>query len=333
MANRSSDRHDDIRCDRRVVLKIAALGLLLTLVRVAAAADEAGAVTHETVLVPSGALQLKAFLWRPKGTGPFPAVLFNHGSGSFDSAHTGPFAITEAAEKLGPIFVKHGYAFLFLFRRGQGLSADQGPFMQDVLQSEEATTGKKTRKHLQFVLMTTDHLDDVIAGLTFMKTLPSIDSNRIAMAGHSFGGQLTLLAAERDSSVRAVVTFAAAAASWENSEFRERLLAAVRKTNSPIMLVHAANDYSTIPGKIMAEKLEKLGRPHLLKIYPPVGESPDDGHNFVYTSIDRWENDVFKFLDQQLRGKSATHKANVGKKMPFYFKHMADGGLQVVVDA
>jgi len=210
--------------------------------------------------------------------------------------------MTEAAEKLGPIFVKHGYAFLYLFRRGQGLSADQGPFMQDVLQSEETARGKEARQHLAFVLMTTDHLDDVLAGLRFLKSLPSIDSHRMAMAGHSFGGQLTLLAAERDSSVRAAITFGAAAASWKNSSaVRERLLAAVRKTNSPIMLVHAANDYSTVPGKIMAEELDKLGKPHLLKIYPPVGKTPDDGHNFVYTAVGRWENDVFEFLDQQLR--------------------------------
>jgi carboxymethylenebutenolidase len=302
MANPSPGRCGDIRRGRRVVLKVAALSMLLPLVRIAAAVDEAPAIAHETVVVPSGALQLKAFLWRPKGTGPFPVVLFNHGSGSVDSAHTGPVAMTEAAEKLGPIFVRHGYAFLYLFRRGQGLSADQGPFMQDVLQSEETARGKEARQHLQFVLMTTDHLDDVLAGLTFLKSLPSIDSHRMAMVGHSFGGQLTLLAAERDSSVRAAITFGAAAASWKNSsEVRECLLAAVRKTNSPIMLVHAANDYSTIPGKIMAEQLEKLGRPHLLKIYPPVGKTPDDGHNFVYTAAGRWENDVFKFLDQQLR--------------------------------
>ena len=301
MANPSPGRCGDIRRDRRVVLKVAALSLLLPLVRIAGAV-EAAAIAHETVVVPSGALQLKAFLWRPKGTGPFPVVLFNHGSGSVDSAHTGPVAMTEAAEKLGPIFVRHGYAFLYLFRRGQGLSADQGPFMQDVLQSEETARGKEARQHLQFVLMTTDHLDDVLAGLTFLKSLPSIDSHRMAMVGHSFGGQLTLLAAERDSSVRAAITFGAAAASWKNSsEVRECLLAAVRKTNSPIMLVHAANDYSTVPGKIMAEELEKLGRPHLLKIYPPVGKTPDDGHNFVYTTVGRWENDVFKFLDQQLR--------------------------------
>jgi len=294
--------HGDIWRDLRVALKVTGLLLLLTLVQIAAAADEAATIAHETVVIPSGALQLKAFLWRPKGTGPFPVVLFNHGSGSTDPSRTGPFAITEAAERLGPVFVKHGYAFLYLFRRGQGLSADQGPFIQNVLQNEEAARGKEASQHLQFILMTTDHLDDVLAGLRFLKNLPSIDSHRIAMAGHSFGGQLTLLAAESDNSVRAAVTFGAAAASWKNSfEIRERLLVAVRKTNSPIMVVHAANDYSIIPGKIMAEELEKLGRPHLLKIYPPVGKAPDDGHNFVYTAIDQWENDVFRFLDQYTR--------------------------------
>src|SRR2546430_16010649 len=33
--------------------------------------------------------------------------------------------MTEAAEKLAPVFLKHGYAFMYLYCRGQGLSADQ----------------------------------------------------------------------------------------------------------------------------------------------------------------------------------------------------------------
>src|SRR2546429_9866764 len=61
MANPSPDRCGDIRRDRRVVLKVAGLSLLLSLVRIAAAVDEAPAIAHETAVVPSGALQLKAF--------------------------------------------------------------------------------------------------------------------------------------------------------------------------------------------------------------------------------------------------------------------------------
>src|SRR5438270_520897 len=244
------------------------------------------AIAPQTVEIPSDNLFLKAFLWMPAGSGPFPAVLFCHGSGSTDAMHTGPFAISIAAEKLGPVFVKHGYAFLYLFRRGQGPSADQGEFMQDLVRHEKTTKGEEARKRLLFRLLTTDHLDDVTAGLSFLKSLHGVDAHRIAIAGHSFGGQLTLLAAERDKTIRAAVTFSAAAASWEGSiELRECLLAALRKTSTPIMLIHTANDYSTVPGKAMAGELGRLGKPHVLKIYPPVGKTSDDGHNFVYTTI------------------------------------------------
>ena len=259
-------------------------------------------IAPQTVEIPSGNLLLKAFLWTPAASGPFPAVLFCHGSGNTDAAHTGPFAINVAAEKLGPVFVRHGYAFLYLFRRGQGLSSDQGEFIRDLVQREKMAKGEEAQKRLQFRLLTTDHLDDVMAGLLFLKSLRGVDADRIAIAGHSFGGQLTLLAAERDKTIRAAVTFGAAAASWEDSiRLRECLLAALRKTTTPIMLIHAANDYSTVPGKAMAGELERLGKPHVLKVYPPVGKTSDDGHNFVYTAIDHWENDVFKFLDEHVR--------------------------------
>jgi len=259
-------------------------------------------VSTKTVVVPSGNLRLKAYLWRPAGSAPSPAVLFIHGSGT-DSVHTGGFAITEAAEKLAPIFINHGYVFLYLFRRGQGLSSDQGEFIQDVLRREKAGKGKEGAKRLQFSLLTKDHLDDVIAGLSFLKRLSGVDANRIVVVGHSFGGQLALLAAERDSTLRAAVTFSAAAASWDSSpEIRESMLTAVRKTVAPLMLLHAANDYSTTPGKAIADELARLGKPHVLKIYPAVGNTADDGHNFVYTAVALWEADVFKFL-----GKYARH--------------------------
>jgi dipeptidyl aminopeptidase/acylaminoacyl peptidase len=256
----------------------------------------------EIVVVPSGNLRLKGYLWKPAGSAPSPVVLFVHGSGNTDAAHTGGFTMEETADILAPAFIKHGYAFLYLCRRGQGLSANQAPFMQDVLQHEKATKGDEARKRLQFVLLTTDHLDDVMAGLSFLKSLPGVDSHRIAIVGHSFGGQLTLLAVERDSTLRAAVTFSAAAGSWEgSSDVRERMLTAVRKTTVPVMLLHVANDYSTAPGKAMAGELARLGKPHVLKIYPPVGRTADDGHNFVYTAVAQWETDVFGFIDQYAR--------------------------------
>ena len=265
-------------------------------------AGQPASIVPETVVVPSGQLRLKAYLWKPNGPGPFPTVLFNHGSGGADANHTAGLPMKEAAEKLAPLFLKHGYAFLYLFRRGQGLSADQSRFMQDILKEEEVAKGKEARQHLQFILATRDHLDDVLAGLSFLKTAPAIDAKRIAIVGHSFGGQVTLLAAERDNTVRAAVTFAAAAGSWQRSpELRERLEAVVEKTTAPIMLIQAANDYSTAPSKDLADELRRLHKSYLLKIYAPVGRTPDDGHNFLYLGIPQWEHDVFGFLDEHVK--------------------------------
>ena len=283
-------------------MRVRTLAFLLALTSTALAVGQQVSIAQETVVVPSGKLRLKAFLWKPAGPGPFPAVLFCHGSGGADAGHTAGLPITEAGEKLAPLFLKHGYAFMYLFRRGQGLSADQGPFMQNILQHEETAKGKEARQHLQFVLAITDHLDDVMAGLSFLKAAPAIDAKRVAIAGHSFGGQLTLLVAERDNTLRAAVAFAAAANSWErSSELRQRLLTAVNKATAPIMLIHAANDYSTAPGYALASELERLHKPHLLKVYPPVGRTSEDGHNFLYLASPRWEHDVFEFLDEHVK--------------------------------
>lgn len=256
----------------------------------------------QTIEFPSGKLRLKGYLWKPAGTGPFPAVLFNHGSGGADADHTAGMPITQAANTLAPFFVKHGYAFLYPFRRGHGPSASQAPFMQDVLGQEEQSRGKEARQHLQFVLLTTDQLDDVVAALAFLKTVPGIDPHRIALAGHSFGGQLTLLAAEHDKTVRAAVTFAAAAGSWDRSpELRERLITAIRNTNAAIMLTHAENDFDTTAGNALAAELERLHKPYVLKIYPPVGLTREDGHGMLYENIPAWESDVFEFLDEHVK--------------------------------
>jgi len=259
-------------------------------------------IAPETVKIPSGSLHLTGLLWKPAGPGPFPAVLFNHGRSDTPQQHTRTLTITAAAQILGPVFAKHGYVFLYPFRRGEGLSADQGSFIGDLRRREEIAKGEEARDHLNFVLMTTDHLDDGTAGLSFLKTLIQVDTHRIAVAGHSFGGGITLLEAAHDPTVRAAVTFGAGAGSWTRSEeLRALMLATMHKISVPVLLIHAANDYSVAPGQAMAGELARVSKPHLLKIYPPVGETASDGHNFLYTNVGLWESDVFRFLDEHVK--------------------------------
>src|SRR5262249_45833474 len=159
----------------------------------------------------------------------------------------------------------------------------------DLLKQAEAKGGD-ARNQLHYQLLTGSQLDDALAGLMFLKTVPNVDPKRIAIVGHSFGGMLTLVSGDHDGSIRAEVAFAAGANSWRGSkELRDRTLAAVGKTAAPIMLVYAANDYDTTPGKDISAELDRLHKTHLLKIYPAIGKSPVDGHGLLYLGIPEWE--------------------------------------------
>jgi dienelactone hydrolase len=161
--------------------------------------------------------------------------------------------------------------------------------------------GQEARNELQLQLLENE-LSDVIAGLAVLRGRTDVDAHRVAVVGHSFGGQLTLLLTERDKSVRAAVVFGVAAASWESSpKLRARLLAAVGRTDAPVFFIHAANDFSVAPGTTLAAEMKRLGKLQHVKIYPSVGQTPAAGHNFIHLSLSAWEQDVFAFLEDRMR--------------------------------
>lgn len=256
----------------------------------------------DTVAVHNGRVTLRALLWRPRGRGPFPAILLNHGSGRTreELERLGPYE--SQANILGPVFARHGYVFLFLFRRGVGLSADQGTNAVDLMNRESATRGPEARNELQLRLLEGREMDDALAGLAYVRALPDVDSRNVGIVGHSFGGSLSLLMTEREPTLRAVVIFSAAGYSWDRSpQLRVRLLAAEAHTQSPVFLIHAANDYSVAAGRALDAGLRQLGKPHQLKIYPPIGRTAEDGHDFPFSGVSVWESDVFDFLDEHMR--------------------------------
>lgn len=256
----------------------------------------------ETVLIHSGSATLHAMLYRPQGRGPFPAILLNHGSGRTpeDLKRLGPYE--QNAPKLGPVFARHGYVFLYLFRRGVGLSTDQGANAVDLMNRESAAHGPEARNAIQMKLLENREMDDALSALKFLRALPYVDAKDVALIGHSFGGSLTVLLAEREPNLRAVVVFSGAGYSFDRSpELRTRLLAAVGHIAAPVFFIHAENDYSLSSGKVLDACREQLGKQHRLKIYPPIGHTLDDGHDFLHLGVDIWEPDVFAFLDENMR--------------------------------
>src|SRR5439155_2641951 len=76
----------------------------------------------KTVTFQSGAITLHGLLYKPEGTGPFPAMLYNHGSAP-------GMLSNEAFEAIAPVYVSRGWVFFAPYRRGQGLSASVGRFI------------------------------------------------------------------------------------------------------------------------------------------------------------------------------------------------------------
>ena len=151
-------------------------------------------------------------------------------------------------------------------------------------------------------LLESDHLEDALAGLAFLRAAANVDPRRVAVVGHSFGGSLSLLVAERDSSLRAVVSFAGAAGSWEGSpDLRARLLTAVGRLTAPVLFVYTTNDFSVAPGTALDAEMARLSKVHRLELFPPFGKTAEEGHWFVYLGVPHWERDVLSFLDGHMK--------------------------------
>jgi len=236
----------------------------------------------DTVTVVSGTLQLKALLWRPQSGALVPAVLFHHGGGCADAS--------EAPRNLGPRFAARGYAFLWLYRRGAGASRGQGECAFQQIARVRTEQGDEPALALQVQLLTTTELADAMAGLAALRKIPGIDPARVVLAGHSFGGQLAILAAERDSTVRAVLNFSGGAAVWSRSAaLRASLVQALARITVPLYLGYAIDDNAE-PGKALGAELARLGKVHQLAIYP------SGGHNFVFNATHPSDADIFQFL-------------------------------------
>jgi carboxymethylenebutenolidase len=275
---------------------ISVVGLAVAVLTSLAEAGGQPTASPEALDVRSGALTLRAQLWRPSGSGPFPAVLFNHGSYSTDD----PLPPSEP-ETLGAVFARHGYVFLWLHRQGTGLSRAQGVSDGDQMARALKADGVEGRNRVQLQLLENEQMNEASDAIVRLRARDDVDARRIGVVGHSFGGSLSVLMAARDPEIRAAVIFGGAAGSWNQSPaLRERLFDAVGRMSAPAFFIHAENDYSIAPGPALAGEMQRLGKPYALKIYPAFGADARAGHNLVFRSVRTWEADVFAFLDAHL---------------------------------
>lgn len=241
-------------------------------------------VEPSEVTFVSGKLTLHGFIYKPKGDGPFPALLWNHGS------ERRPGWLPD----LAPMVVSKGYILFIPHRRGQGRSP--GEYIMDELARAGEGGGKAARDRKLVELMELQ-LEDQIAALTYLRGLPDVDTKRITVAGCSFGGIQTVLMAERGLGLRAAIDFAGAAQTWSDGpELRRRMKEAVRHAQMPIFFVQAENDYDVTPSRELAADMEKASKPHRMQIFPRFGKSAQDAHEFCVHGGEIWAPQVFSFL-------------------------------------
>ena len=265
----------------RSLWTIALAAILVALARPGFAPPQ---VQPSEVTFASGKLTLHGFIYKPKGDGPIPALLWNHGS------ERRPGWLPD----LAPMVLSKGYILFIPHRRGQGRSP--GEYIMDELARAGESGGKMARDRKLVELMELQ-LEDQIAALNYLKGLPEVDAKRMAVAGCSFGGIQTVFMAEHGLGLRAAVDFAGAAQTWSDApELRKRMKEAVRHAQMPIFFVQAENDNDIAPSRELAADMEKANKPHAMQIFPQFGKSAQDAHEFCVHGGEIWAPQVFSFL-------------------------------------
>jgi len=246
--------------------------------------------TKERVTFKGDKLTLVGFLFKPNKPGPFPGLIWNHGS------EKNPGAAPQF-DAVAAVFVPAGYVVFAPMRRGHGDS--EGPYIQYALQGE-----RREERNWRQVRLLEEQVDDQLAGLAYLKSLPYVDRSRLAVAGCSYGGIQTLLGAERGAGYRAAVAISPAALSWNgNSQLQERLVQAARKIEIPVFLIQPPRDASLEPSRVLGSEFQRLGKPYTGKIYPQDIPENLQTHCFggIRTGSHVWAQDVLAFLAGVLR--------------------------------
>jgi carboxymethylenebutenolidase len=251
-------------------------------------------VTRQRVTFKIDDRALSGVLYKPSGGGPFPALIWNHGSEKAPG-------VGRQFDTVASIFVPAGYVVFAPVRRGHGYS--KGQYIVDMTRQTRAAEGVEAANRMAVHLLETEQLDDQLAGLAYVKKLPFVDQARIAVAGCSYGGIQTLLGAERSVGYKAAIAISPAGLSWNGNSFlQKRLLDSLQGINIPVLLLQPARDASLEPSRVLGAEAARLGKPLTTKVYPDTGPEDERGHCFGGAKgMHVWAEDAKAFLAANLR--------------------------------
>jgi dienelactone hydrolase len=248
---------------------------------------------------PSGVeckVDLQGVLYAPPGTGRRPVVVFNHGSGGADYC------------SVARVFTNHGYIFFVPFRRGHSGDVEIAPnktqrvrstgvYAVDVLEKIEADD--RRLKNISVGPLLESAIPDVRTALEYVKRLPNADPDKIAVAGHSYGGMTTLIAAADVEGFKAALDISGGCLSWWlNPNLQAFLTNVAKRVRIPVFAFQDDRECSgKDPTQTLGPILEQRGGKKLIYKMPQM-ECHDAHNRFLkwgeYQAL--WREDARKFL-------------------------------------
>lgn len=214
----------------------------------------AQAAQPQAVLVPAGQFSsspaaLKAFVFSPEGGGQHPAVVMVHGCGG---AYGKDGLLNARHHMWGEYLAGQGYVVLMLDSfTSRGLR-------------EICTT-----KFSERTLKESDRVGDAYAALAYVRQLPGVIANRVALLGWSHGGGVTLDAISRLPSATAGKGFAAAVAFYPGCTSRNKRAASFHPYAPLLLLIGESDDWTpAAPCQALAESVAARGEPMHIVTYP-----------------------------------------------------------------
>ncbi len=168
-----------------------------------------------------GDFSMEGILLKPEGKGPFPAVLISHGLGG----NAQSFGMMKAREmvKWGLVCIAPNYT-----HTGQG--GDRAQFGASAQNIRRASTC-----------------------LDILRTLPEVDSTRLAAYGHSMGGFVTIgLASAKVDAVKAAAITGSGIS--PQAGYAAPSTDAAAKIRTPFLMLHGSNDTTVRPEQSAALK-------------------------------------------------------------------------------
>ena len=232
----------------------------------------------QRALFLSGEHTLQGFIYKPAGTGPYPAIVYNQASTDSPGA-----TITEPFAGLAKLFTSRGYVF---FVPGRHALSD-------------SESDKKLNKADRLTRTHEKHAANIAAAVKWLSTQADVDESRITIMGDAPGGGSSLYALEYDLPINAMIVFSPGIQVIRESEpQRSRLQNIVRSAKVPIFLIQVQNDASHLPAEVLGPVLEEKSGLNRVKIFPSYGESSNEAQRFAVEGTLVWQRDVFSFLQQ-----------------------------------